>query len=259
MNSENIEKGGNQKVLCLKNLLFLRMVVFSFIFFLFIFQAYADGLTYDYPELMVTPRASARLELETNKESTKRWTAHAPIQLSALLTTTAAMIQMSNKNDAKDPNGYASLGGLAVGGTWLVGTLFLSALYTPYSSGLEEIKALPSKTQREQLTQERYAEGAIQKPAFLGKRLKWISFGTNFVINLYMLTKAKGDTLSIPADLIALAGSAIPIVFPYYWERIENEQEEYKKKIYAPIAHVTLFSAQNQTQVTPGLGLTFRF
>src|SRR4051812_12685888 len=80
----------------------------------------ARAADYDYPELMVTPSASERLTMQGKSEESKRWTTHLPIQASALMTLTAGILQ-------KDKNGARTgLAGIAVGGSWLIGTFILS-------------------------------------------------------------------------------------------------------------------------------------
>src|SRR4051812_44432216 len=48
---------------------------------------------FDYPELLVTPRASERIATESGQEASRRWTTLIPEQVSALGTLTAGIIQ----------------------------------------------------------------------------------------------------------------------------------------------------------------------
>src|SRR5690606_12965906 len=112
---------------------------------------------YEYPELAVTPRASARLEDEQKTEKSTAWTNYLPFQVSALATIYAG--QMANSDPGKPSKGQNEIpageepasknaGRIAtiVGGGWLGATLALSAVYRPYTTGVAAIAGMPNKT-----------------------------------------------------------------------------------------------------------------
>jgi hypothetical protein len=219
----------------------------------------AQGNEFDYPELMVTPRASERLETEAANESGRRWTSMLPIQISGLTTLVAGAAQLASPDPSKDASGVTGLAGLAVGGGWLVTSLALEAWYQPYTSASKDISALPRKTQREQLVRERYAEEAINAQARLACRLKWISVATNLGANIYMATQAKPSSFSQVADGVAAAVALTPLIFRSHAQDVADEQSEYKKRIYAPLATATVFSEPRTGQVAPGLLFSMSF
>lgn len=229
---------------------------------------------YEYPELMVTPRASARLQTEAARESQNAWVTHIPIQISSLATLTAGIYQLSqsglpaHSNDpltssATDLVGNSGWAGVLVGGGWLVATATLAASYRPYERGLSGMSELPKGTPREQLARERVAEEEIRYAARLGSRLRWLSIASNGITSAYMMSRANRSGASFLMDGIALVLSVTPAVFRYHWQDVAEEQSEYKKRIYAPIASLdiapALLLAPKSKEATPGLLASFAF
>lgn len=210
----------------------------------------------EYPELAVTPRASERLQREAAREG-GAWLQGLPFYISGAATLTAGVIQGSHYRKEKDPDGTSGLGGVIVGSAWIVGSAVLYGLYHPYS--LTEVTALPSKTPREQLARERAAEEALEAPAHLIDRLSWISMLSNFAVSTYMLTNAESGTVAVPANLIAMAASVLPILFPSHWTVVASEQRDYRKRIYAPIASAAAYIEPGSGRLAPGLALSLNF
>jgi hypothetical protein len=215
--------------------------------------------TFEYPELMVAPRASERREMEARTEAESRWSRLAPLQVSALATLAAGIAQSGGVDARNDPGKRSPIAGIAVGGGWLAATLILSATYRPYESGSAEIKALPKGSPREQLVRERMAEESLERAASLGKRLKWISAATNLGAGIYMMSNAQDGTFAKTADAVAMALSLTPLIFPMRWELVACEQNEYKKKIYAPIAAAGALVEPLTGRPAPGLAISFSF
>jgi hypothetical protein len=222
-------------------------------------QAAQQGTDFDYPELQVTPRASERIATEAARESSTRWLSFAPFQVSAAATLTAGIAQLANPDPGKDPQGVSGLAGTIVGGTWLVTTFALEAMYHPYASAEQDISGMPTKTPREQLVRERYAEEAIHSASRLAWRLKWLSVLTNLGSNLYMVTQAKSQTFSQVMDGVGAAFAFAPLVFRTHWQDVADEQESYKKRIYAPIASATVLREPGTNSVAPGAVLMMSF
>lgn len=219
----------------------------------------AQSSDFDYPELLVTPRASERLATEAAKEPSSRWTSELPIQVSALTTLGAGIAQLANPDPGKDPNGVSGYAGVAVGGAWLVTTFALEALYQPYASAEREVAALPARTPREQLVRERDAEESIHSAARLAWRLKWLSVLTNLGSNIYMATQSKSSSFSQVADGVAAGFALTPLIFCSHWETVAAEQESYKKRIYAPIASATVFREPVTGNMAPGAVMMMSF
>ena len=212
---------------------------------------------FEYPELAVTPRASERLDAEASREPGRRWTEYLPIQVSAV-STLAAGILLSGDSVKDTTKGYNAVG-MAIGGGWLATTLAIEAFYQPYSSAKQEVNAMPHKTQREQLTRERYAEEVFRSQARLATRLKWLSVATNLGANVLMITNGQSGST---AQVFAATGAVLsltPLVFRSYRQDIADEQEDYKKRIYGPVASATIFSAPGTHEAAPGVVLSMSF
>jgi hypothetical protein len=213
---------------------------------------------FDYPELLVTPRASDRITTEAAKEPGNRWTSLVPMQVSALATLTAGIFQQTADTTTLR-NLDSGLVGIGTGGALLAASFAIEALYSPYASAAREIAAMPAKTPREQLTRERAAEEAIRAAARMHRRIKWISVLANAGVNGYMASQNKSATVPMAIDGVAFLFAFAPVVFGSHAENVHNEQESYKKRIYAPIASVSLLSEPGTGNAVPGATLRLSF
>jgi len=218
-----------------------------------------NGLAFasDYPELNVTPRASDRLKIEADKESQNRVGFQMPITASALLTLTAGIMQ--DVDTSSDPEKRSPLVGIVVGGSWLALNAYMSFSYQGYRRAYQEIKDMPVKSEREQLTRERLAEEQINRLGRLGKTMRYLSFATNGAASLYLLSNSKKDTKSQIIDGLAAVGSLLPMLFSNQWEDTAREQELYKRKIFAPVASTGLMKVPGKDQIVPALLVSFNF
>ena len=213
--------------------------------------------TFDYPELSVTPRASDRLEMESKQEDSRKLTSYIPLQISAATTLVAGFVQNSNTDPAKDAQGNSPLAGMIVGGAWLGLTAVLMFTDEPYTNAWKEIGPMPHKSVREQLTRERVAEEAIQRRGRLARTVKWLSFASNAFAGAYML--GNGNDKAKAFDGIALVTALAPVIFPSHWQEVAEDQTEYKKRIYAPVASGAILKAPGENGYAPGLILALRF
>lgn len=220
---------------------------------------------YEYPELLVTPRASERLSLEAQREEQTRWLNYLPMQTSAAVTLIAAIAQSGSPDLGKDPGNKAPIAGIAVSAGWITTTLLLSALYQPYQSATHDLVASSGKSSstREQLTRERLSEEAIDSAARLSRRLAWISLATELGASAYMISKARSGTFSLVADAVAMAVAFAPFVFPSRAQYVADDQRDYKKRIYAPVAGMSLIprisSDGRPLELVPTLQLSMGF
>lgn len=197
---------------------------------------------YEYPELLVTPSASERVEREAKIERKSTWTAHTAVQSSALMTTIAGFmvrndsgkVKGDNKDEAKAQASLAGTIGIGAGLAWIATTTFLSATHAPYDDARKDIKSMPAKTERERLAKERAAEEGLEAPALLASRLGWLSFATNLGVSAYMASQAH-DALPLAFCGLSAVTAFAPFVFPAHWESVWKYQQDYKKKIYGPI------------------------
>lgn len=217
--------------------------------------AHAAETQLEYPELVVSPRASERLEMEAKDEPRRKWTTHIPVQVSALATLTAGLFQLSYVNERKDPSNYSSLIGISVGSAWLVGSFFLAQGYAPYQKAHERISALSKKAPRERLVAERLAEEEIDAAARMGRKIAYASILTNLGASLYMAVKSESGGVAATSAALSL----LPLIFRYHWGDVARYQRDYKKKIYGPIARAALLADPVNRNLVPGFTLALQF
>lgn len=223
---------------------------------------FAEALTY--PELQVSPRASERLLMEAKIEKSNRWSTHLPVQISGLATLLAGLYSSANRPDEEkvkpDDASWAKTTAIGVGAAWLVGTYFLAEQYTPYSKGVSYIQNLPNKTNQEILTRERIAEEHIESAGQIGDRIMWLSVISNSIACTYVAGNASRSA-SIVAGIAGLVAFT-PLVFRYSWQNVSKYHQEYKKKIYGPIALPTLMTTNStvaKNSLVPGVSWLFSF
>lgn len=219
----------------------------------------AQATNFEYPELMVTPKASERLNLQYDRENRRGVWEHLPMEVSALSTLVAGTFQLFDYNKDKDPDGYSPYVGILTGGFWMGVGFFMGEYYRPYARSLNELKKLPSSNQREVLMRERLAEEAIYNIEQLATKMVWASFATNLGASIYMVSKAEDKSAALVASSMSAVLSFAPVLFPHPWREAGEYHREYKKKIYRPIANAAvLYHSQSGTYV-PGMQLALSF
>lgn len=214
----------------------------------------------DYPELQVSPLASERLQLEADKENSKRWKNSLYFQVSAFSTLIATLTVDDKDNasdqDKKDLDNYKTIGALISLG-WLFGNAALAWKYNPYQNGVTNVSHLPKGSQRQRITRERLAEEALAKPSDLISKLKWASVITNLGASVMLTSKASDESIAVP--LVAGILSFAPLFFTHHWEYVSDQHQIYKKKIYGPIVSATLLKHPGDRKYSPGLALSHSF
>jgi hypothetical protein len=195
--------------------------------------------TLEYPELLVTPRATDRLEIEARDEGMNSWVMHLPLQLAAAMTYYAGKTAIDANNDlpVADRDSDVNSAGRAatyLGLGWVGASFYLAAGYRPYRDAVKELKPLPRGTKREVLTRERLGEEAMHETAQVGARLAWLATGTMLPLNLYLAATGKED--AVLAGALGSIVSLAPVVFRSRWETISERHQFYKKRIYGPVA-----------------------
>ena len=220
-------------------------------------SSYVFAQDYSYPELAVSPRASERLRIEESENSS--WLIHAPLQISALTTLAAGVNSSSLKNGRDDKSAFTAA--TAIGAGWFGVSLWMQLYYRPYYLGLNSIKRIPNKTPREQLIYERLAEEHINNAASLARKIKWLSFTTNLLTNLWVQGSSEAGSTGKNLGIIGAVAAFGPLLFPYRWESVAEEQKSYKKKIFGPITmNTTLLSAPGEmNSYIPGMMATASF
>ncbi|MGE3387977.1 MAG: hypothetical protein AB7K41_14700 [Bdellovibrionales bacterium] len=215
----------------------------------------------DYPELQVVPRASERLQMESQLESERGWLAFWPFNLSALMTlgvgyTLSGDYKEDADDDQKNRLDFLTQAATGVGVGWMA----LSTYYIftrPYGGDAKKIRAIPGRDRRSDLLRERLAEEALEKPARLVRIFTWMSCTTNFVANAALLGRSTSGNDIYP--LIGLLGSMLPLVFNNRYVENYDKHLEYKRKIYAPVAFVNLRRDYQTARYEPQMVMQWSF
>ena len=223
-----------------------------------------------YPELHVTPRASARIKLEAKDEASNTFKSFLPMQVSAISTFVAAYMLSGKVEDGTIAgetvdDGKKAAPGIAMGisALWLGATTWASMKFRPYRSSYRKKKKMPYRSKREKLTVERLAEEEINSLKRVGKRMKWISVITNLGLGA-MLNDANPDITDDQkgAKFVASLSQVLafaPLFFTTQWETVAEEQDKYKKKIYAPVAMTPILMDPTNTYAATGASLLWQF
>lgn len=215
--------------------------------------AQANAQNTQYPELMVAPKASERLNLEGN-QTERDCSMHLPLKVSAAITLTSGILSQINHDKGSDPNAIGSKIAMAVGASWLAASFYLQHHYRPYSEGMSKIKKMPYKSPQEQLAAERLAEEQIDAAARLSRKIKWIAFGTNLGANIAALSSAKKDSAGQGVAIAGAVASLLPVIFPMRYEQVSEDHRSYKKRVFGPLSFTNAVLIDPATQ-RPAMGM----
>lgn len=191
----------------------------------------------DYPELQVAPRASERLSqlaaLEDDQGLLMYWTT-----MSSGLATFIAGATHSGKNkdntttQEKEDSKYAATTAMSVGAVWMgIGGYFSYKRWA--ASRLQDVRKINGKDKRSDLARERMAEEAMAFASDNLKTLKYLSVATNLMASAYVANYTPRENQIYSS--IAIGLSFLPLLFDNPYETAWEKQQEYKKKIYAPL------------------------
>lgn len=224
----------------------------------------------EYPELNMVPRNSERLETEAKNEGKRMWGVVIPMAVSPLVTIAAGVAMYNPFETRSVAPAWTGIGVGAVGLLLATGVLLLGA---PYQSAVNEMNATTkSGTMREKLLRERFAEEEIQAAGRMGNRLRFLAGGLQLLGNGFIFVSciSKSNSISPAADAqytIAMAVSGVgmvaalaPIFFKPYWVDVADEQDSYRKRIFAPVAAgPTLLPTPDGKALAPGLLMSWAF
>jgi len=216
----------------------------------------------DYPELQVVPRASERLQMESQEERNSLFSSYWPVQFSSIALILAGSMssgkfKQTNPTDSqKKENQFASQMGTLVGAMWLGGTYYLNHTLS-YSRSIPEIKKITGKDKKSLLLKERLSEEALERPAKVASMINSFSVWTNLFLALYINEHSKQGMPSYTGLAIGL--SFLPLLIDNRIVENWEKHQEYKRKIYAPITRVDFIINPNSNQLTPLLGMQWNF
>ena len=218
----------------------------------------------EYPELMVQPLASERLAMEAKDEVANKWKAFWPFQFSALSTMVASFAADGEYETDADSDRRQSLDDSVqlaqiVGGSFLVGTLAISAFYSPYKRCLDKLPRGNSKRQR--LTRERLAEEALYGASSFGWKITTLSVVANLGASIFMASNVNDDNRVYP--IFAAAASLTPLLFRSRWIQVSKLHRKYKKRIYGPLSSLQMGPSmvydRGQNKMVSAVGLSMQF
>ena len=227
-------------------------------------QSFAAESGFEYPELSVVPRASDRIDIESTRDRDLGWKTQTPflIPATANFLAGASLLVTGTKSsiDSFDTTSKtAPYVGMGVGLAWWALTFSVLDHQDIYGNAVSEVSKLPGKTQREQLTRERRAEEAIYQAGSLSRKIKWISFASNFLSSGFMVASAQNSTASKAIAVGSMITAFYPLIFNQRWETTESFHRDYKKRIYAPVASATLLPNPSGSSYSPGISLALKF
>jgi len=191
----------------------------------------------DYPELLVTPRASERIEREARSEDELGWVGLPQAQVPALaLLASSTMLALNNTGDSySDFRAGVAGAGIGIGAAGLLGSALISKYYRPMQSARDALKGEAAGKLREQLARERYAEESLRSASRSMGIFRWSLGLLNLGASAAVVMQAGGDAFALGGGAVGAATSLLPLLFPTRWESVACEQEIYKKKIYGPV------------------------
>jgi hypothetical protein len=213
-------------------------------------------LAQHYPELMVAPKATDRLSIESGTE--RAWSTYLPLQVAGATTLMTGILINSDLKD--NDSGIGPKVAMAVGAGWLAASIYMQTSYRPYSDALARARRMPYKSTQEQLAAERLAEEEIDAAARMARKIKWFSFVSNLGVNAIALSSAKADSIGQGMGYVSALASFLPVFFPMRYEQVSEDHRSYKKRIFGPVTlQNTILFDPATARVAPGVmaGMSF--
>lgn len=223
----------------------------------------------DYPELQVVPRASERLLAEAKIEKDLKYVYNWTFFTSGVATFLAGYSLSSNYNADFD-NGTsemklkleekknATMFSEIVGLSWL-GIGYYLTEQAAYSTAYTQMKKMRGNgnDKKSELLQERLSDEAIESSRNLLNTLTYASVISNAMANAVAMSYA--NNISRTYSAFAFLGSFLPIIFPHRYIEVYQKQNEYKRKIYAPLVYMDYKQIKNEENLTPHLNISWNF
>lgn len=222
----------------------------------------AEMKKYEYPELLVTPSATARLNKDAKSEDSDKIFTHTAIQTSSLILFIAGAIvvndeRLESQTEADTPMAkWAGFGAMGAGGSLNLLTGAMSAWYTPYRDGWNAVKGMPTDSKRVLLERERASEERLKNAAKLSQKIKWLSVGTNFLASIFVIQSTDNNLSRVAGALSAVAAFS-PLMFTSKWENTFDQHQDYKKRIYGPVSGVGVLWDRKNRKLAPALTLSW--
>lgn len=216
----------------------------------------------EYPELNVTPRASERLKIEASREDDSAYSQFYAIQVSGLSSLVAGVMGMSETSKDAEDDGRDILPSVAagIGLAWVGATYYMASSYRPYKAAYIKLSKMPYKSTRDRLTMERLAEEELHALKSMGRKMRWISAVSNLALAGAVMDTTEKESDAKMAAGVAAAFAIGSVFFPLHWEKVSDEQDQYKKRIFSPVALTpALFKDIKSNKNVMGMNLVMSF
>jgi len=232
----------------------------KFILLVLIYSVNTFAQALMYPELNVVPRASERIRIEAVGEKRGQMLEYLPLIAPGLMNLAAGAMASGTLSD-DDSESYSPAVAMGVGAVTLMATSWAALSYRPYKKAYMGLKKYPTRNKRETLKRERLAEEEINSLRSIGFKTRVTIAVANAAAAGYLSGTIddsdddgkKAKSLSSITQVVSL----IPLFFPMRWEQVGDEQETYKKRIYAPVAFMPIMQFQNAKAAGGSLLWTF--
>lgn len=223
--------------------------------------------SFDYPELMVTPRASEALLRHGRDEKADRWRQYLQIQIPAAINLFTGIRVMNEKYSPEQLRDSPSLPGrlkdtgmaaTAISGGWLGLTLAMGIWYEPYTSGLRDIRRYPGNSPREQLVRERIAEEHLANASRLASRLSHLSVISQTFTSVLLMANSENREHKIQAAVGGVFALS-PYVFRMSWIQNYRNHQNYKKRIFGPLTSLEMMPILSEGRLGQAVQLSWQF
>lgn len=217
----------------------------------------------DYPELQVVPRASERMSLEAEAEKSNAWYVNWMILVPSVMTFYAANtvsggyrteppMDATQKLQYDNTVTFAQIVGVT-GATLSV----VMPMMMGYRDGLERVRSIKGNDRRAQLMRERQAEEILEKQAAIMNLVRYGVGAASFVAasSLNGQTSEQNKKYTI----LSMGLSLLPFFLAPKAVEVNRKHQEYKKKIYTPIAALGFGYDRKDQSLYPEYTLNWTF
>lgn len=217
----------------------------------------------DYPELQVVPRASDRMVLEAEAEKSNAWYVNWMILVPSVMTfyaanTVSGGYRTEPPMDANQKLQYDNTVtfGQIVGVTGATLSLVLPMMMG-YRDGLDRVRAIKGNDKRAQLTRERLAEEILEKQASIMNMVRYGVGAASFIATSSLNGQTSEQNKKY--TILSMGLSLLPFFFAPRAVEVNHKHQEYKKKIYTPVAGVGFGYDRKDRALYPEYTLSWTF
>lgn len=247
----------------------MRALKFIFATLVMLTSLTSNALNLEYPELQVVPSAEDRLAQASKERQDsgffmRNWQLLTP---ATMLLVSSLYVNSDNTVDSlKYPNqdtlkeeedklkASTTLSTL-VGLSW-IGLTYYWDKSDVYGSSLTSIQKMPKSSRKQRLMRLRYAEEALKGRYDMMRKAKWL-LGLS-TVGLALSTSDQGTENSKAVASLAAITGLIPFLFKHSYETNYLNYQQYKNRIYGPVASAKFYMSSDN-KVVPGVAMNLSF